>query len=54
MLNDGAFQLEAVDRDVDRYGRKLRIVTRNGQSLGDILVSEGLAREWVGYRTPWC
>ena len=54
LLNGGAFQLEAVDRDTDRYGRKLRIVTRNGQSLGDILVGEGLARKWAGYRKPWC
>lgn len=30
-------------RDEDRYGRKLRVLVRNGRSLGDILVSEGLA-----------
>jgi endonuclease YncB( thermonuclease family) len=54
LLNDGAFQLEPVDRDVDRYGRKLRIVTRNGESLGRILVDEGLARTWTGGRQPWC
>ena len=33
-------------RDEDRYGRKLRVVVRNGRSLGDQLVSEGLARTW--------
>jgi micrococcal nuclease len=41
-------------RDEDRYGRKLRILTRDGQSLGGILVQEGLARTWDGSRHPWC
>jgi endonuclease YncB( thermonuclease family) len=54
LLNDGAFQLEAGSRDEDVYGRKLRVVTRNGESLGMKLVSEGLAREWTGSRKPWC
>ncbi len=53
-LNEGAFDLETIDRDTDRYGRKLRIVTRNGESVGDMLVGEGLARRWEGYRRPWC
>ncbi|WP_311044144.1 thermonuclease family protein [Rhizobium sp. NLR4a] len=42
------------NRDKDRNGRKLRVLVRNGQSLGDILVSEGLARTWTGQRHPWC
>ena len=55
LLGEGPFELERVgDRDVDRYGRKLRIVTRNGRSLGDVLVAEGLARTWTGRREPWC
>ncbi|MDI7864146.1 thermonuclease family protein [Rhizobiaceae bacterium n13] len=55
LLNGGAFDLEPLpDRDEDRYGRKLRIVVRNGRSIGDILVSEGLARTWSGRREPWC
>ena len=41
-------------RDEDQYGRKLRLVTRNGQSIGMMLVAEGLAREWDGTRHPWC
>ena len=53
-LNAGAFSLESADRDTDRYGRKLRIVTRGGASVGDTLVAEGLARRWVGHRRPWC
>ncbi len=55
LLNAGPFELEAAgDRDEDRYGRKLRLVTRGGESLGDRLVIEGLARAWTGQREPWC
>lgn len=53
-LNDGAFSLESAGRDTDRYGRKLRIVTRGGTSVGSVLVNEGLARPWEGARRPWC
>ena len=31
-------------RDEDKYGRKLRIVTRGGESLGGVLVDEGSGR----------
>lgn len=54
LLNAGPFLLVAGFRDEDQYGRKLRTVTRNGRSLGDILVAEGLARRWDGARHPWC
>lgn len=54
LLNAGPFSLEVGDRDTDRYGRALRIVTRNDESLGAILVTEGLARSWDGGRHPWC
>lgn len=55
LLGEGPFELEPIaGRDLDRYGRKLRIVTRNGRSLGDMLVAEGLARTWTGSRQPWC
>ena len=53
-LNDGGFTLESAGRDADRYGRKLRIVTRGGTSVGSVLVDEGLARPWEGRRRPWC
>jgi micrococcal nuclease len=53
-MNDGAFSLESVGRDTDRYGRKLRIVTRGGASVADTLIGEGLARPWEGKRRPWC
>ena len=55
LINAGPFELKGwPGRDKDRYGRKLRILTRDGRSLGDILVSEGLARTWSGRREPWC
>jgi endonuclease YncB( thermonuclease family) len=55
LVNDGRFDILAwKSRDKDRNGRKLRILVRDGRSLGDILVSEGLARTWTGRRQPWC
>jgi endonuclease YncB( thermonuclease family) len=54
LLNDGRFTLERGWRDEDRYGRKLRTVKRDGHSLGERLVAEGLARRWDGARRPWC
>ena len=54
LLNQGAFTLETVDRDRDPYGRLLRTVTRDGASVGAVLVREGLAEEWQGYRREWC
>lgn len=54
LLNEGAFTLEEADRDTDVHGRKLRIVSRGDDSIGDRLVDEGLARRWEGYRRPWC
>ncbi len=55
LLTAGPFALQPIaGRDEDRYGRKLRVVTRNGRSLGDQLVAEGLARTWTGRREPWC
>ncbi|MEO6255310.1 MAG: thermonuclease family protein [Sphingomicrobium sp.] len=54
LLNGGAVSLQAIDRDIDRYGRKLRIVLVDGRSVGDTLVDEGLARPYAGGRRPWC
>lgn len=55
LLNSGPFEVVAWEsRDEDRYGRKLRVILRDGRSLGDQLVSEGLARTWSGRREPWC
>jgi endonuclease YncB( thermonuclease family) len=55
LLNAGPFTLVPIKRDVDRYGRKLRVVERDGESLGDMLVQQGLARPYGGgKRAPWC
>jgi micrococcal nuclease len=54
LVNAGPFSLERIDRDEDRYGRKLRVVTRDGESLGGVLVDEGLARWYAGGRRSWC
>jgi endonuclease YncB( thermonuclease family) len=39
---------------IDRYGRVLAIVERNGEDLGEALIKAKLARPWVGKRQPWC
>lgn len=42
------------NRDIDKYGRKLRLVTVNGLSVGNYLIGEGLAVPWAGRRHYWC
>jgi micrococcal nuclease len=54
LLNGGAVTLQPIDRDEDKYGRKLRIVLVDGTSVGNTLVGEGLARWYEGGRRPWC
>lgn len=54
LLSAGSFQLVRADRDLDKYGRQLRVVIRDGRSIGRMLVAEGLARRWNGKRRPWC
>jgi len=54
LLNDGPFELQTKGRNKDQYGRLLRTVYRDGESLGDMLVREGLAEDWKGRRSSWC
>lgn len=54
LLNSGSFKLVPIDRRLDGYGRALYIITREGHSLGDQMVGEGLAHEWRGHREGWC
>lgn len=56
LLNAGPFTLlpPPDGRSEDRYGRQLRIVHRGGESLGEMLVKEGLAARWGGPRPRWC
>ena len=54
LLESGSITLEPIDRDQDPYGRLLRIVLIDGESVGTTLVEEGLARWYEGGRRPWC
>lgn len=54
LLNDGNFTLRSGSQDKDHYGRDLRMVERGGNSLGNILISEGLAHRWKGRKESWC
>ncbi len=54
LLNMGPFSLATGTELTDRYGRSLRGIMRGGRSLGDILVAEGLAEPWQGFRRNWC
>ena len=54
LLNAGPFSLASIDRDHDSYGRALRLVMRQGESLGAVLEGEGLAEHWQGRRRDWC
>lgn len=55
LLNGGAIALAPIDRDADRYGRKLRLVLVDGVNVGDTLIAEGLARPYEGgRRAGWC
>lgn len=54
LLNAGSFSLITGARDTDQYGRSLRTVTRQGRSIGEMLVAEGLVRRWEGPRRSWC
>jgi endonuclease YncB( thermonuclease family) len=54
LINAGPFELVSDGQDEDRYGRKLRVIAREGRSVGDTLVAEGLARRWDGARRSWC
>lgn len=56
LLNAGRFGMAVPPdgRRQDRYGRELRILTRGGTSLGEVLVREGLAARWGGAKAHWC
>ncbi len=56
LLNEGPFTLQPNPdgRTEDKYGRSLMLITRGGESLGAVLVDEGLAEQWGGPRREWC
>lgn len=54
-LNAGGLTMERRERrDIDPYGRKLRVVLQDGQSVGDALIARGLAHRWEGQKLSWC
>jgi endonuclease YncB( thermonuclease family) len=55
LLALGPFDIIRTGRDdADRFGRKLRLVVRDGQSIGKTLLSEGLVHRADGRRHNWC
>lgn len=52
ILNTTQIEITSVDGS-DSYGRGLVQITSNGRDVGDILVSEGLARYWPDGREFW-
>lgn len=54
LLNAEPIELRRGAREQDRFGRKRRLVHRDGHSLGDALVAEGLAHPWRGHKEDWC
>lgn len=55
LLNAGAFDLiDWPNSDTDEHGRKLRVVMRNGQSIGAQLIREGLVHGVSDRAKGWC
>lgn len=52
LLNNNAFNVEMHGKD--RYDRTLATIRIGGRNVGDILISEGLARSWPNGREFWC
>ena len=38
----------------DRYRRRIATIQVDGRDLGAVLISEGLAVTWAGYKHNWC
>lgn len=55
LMNAGPFEVVYTGGPaVDRYGRQLRVIKRDGHSIADTLVAEGLARPWTRAQRSWC
>lgn len=55
LLNAGRFELsELKGQNVSAASPTMRVVTRDGRSLGAMLVAEGLAQPRFGKRQSWC
>ncbi|WP_244580200.1 thermonuclease family protein [Cohaesibacter gelatinilyticus] len=53
LLNSNDWEIIRTGRK-DRNGRHLVHVRINGRDIGDILISEGLARRWPNGHEWWC
>lgn len=55
ILNEGSFDMIAhrLQRQ-DRHGRDLMVLERNGESIGDRMIAEGLAHRYIGSKRSWC
>ncbi|MEM7779476.1 MAG: thermonuclease family protein [Pseudomonadota bacterium] len=55
-LNEGAFSLNSnpEGRSEDRYGRSLKVLSRDGENVGEMLLAKGLAEERGGWGNGWC
>ena len=55
LLNEGRVELKTSgSRDRDKYGRLLRVAYVDGRSVGQTLISEGLAHKWGNHQQGWC
>lgn len=55
LLNAGRFEFSALKgQNVPENGPAMRVVTRDGRSLGAMLVAEGLAQPRFGQQRSWC
>ena len=52
LLNEDEFTIQRFGKD--RYGRTLATILVGGENVGNILISEGLARRWPDGREFWC
>jgi len=55
LLNQAPFEMVAHRlQRMDRHGRDLMVLERNGSSIGGQLIDEGLAQRYFGARRSWC
>ena len=60
LLNQGPFTMTGrIDDMRDRYGRDLRVITRqradgSSQSIAEDMRASGLAHRYLGHKTSWC
>ncbi|MBJ6985916.1 thermonuclease family protein [Devosia sp. MC521] len=54
LLNQGAFNITRQAKS-EAFGRTLATIQNSaGEDIGEIMISEGIARPWAGRRENWC